>query len=58
MKTKEPNPPKIALWIIKQLSINYHQTMALGDLEEIFYQIYDDSGKNKANQWYWRQSLK
>jgi len=58
MKNKTSAPPYLASWIIKHYSLVYYKHQALGDLEELFYQISKKSGIKKARRWYWRQSLK
>ncbi len=58
MKYKEPKPPYMALWIIKRLSLQHHQQTALGDIEELYYQIFEDRGKKEADNWYRRQAVR
>jgi len=58
MKEKQNKPPRIASWIIKRSSMEYHKHQALGDLEELYYQIQNDSGGKNADRWYWRQALR
>ncbi|MFC1564714.1 ABC transporter permease [candidate division KSB1 bacterium] len=56
MKSKN-TPPKIAEWLIKNLSHSYHQRTALGDLEEIYYEMAEDEGVRPARQWYRKQAV-
>ncbi|MCP4724993.1 MAG: FtsX-like permease family protein [bacterium] len=55
---RKDNPPKIASWLIKKLSHQYHQRSALGDLEEIYFEMAENEGIKNARRWYRRQALK
>lgn len=55
---KHPTPPKLPALILKGLSHQYHRANAVGDLEELYAQIFNQSGIKKARRWYWRQAVK
>ncbi|MCK5078082.1 MAG: ABC transporter permease [Calditrichia bacterium] len=55
MKNK---PPKFANWLLKKTLRQYHQASALGDLEEEFDFICDESDISSAKKWYWKQVFK
>jgi len=52
------NLPLIAEWIFKEFLAKYSRLSALGDLEEEFRLIVEESGYRDARNWYWRQVLK
>jgi len=55
---KEIKPPKLAGWIVKRFTISYNHYPALGDLDEEFYYICEESGLQQASNWYQSQVLK
>jgi len=58
MKNNKIKPPILASWIIEKLSLQYHKQMALGDIDELYLEILENSGKKMAGRWYWRQTMK
>lgn len=50
--------PKLAKWILEKFLIQYNHLPALGDLEEEFYLLIEESGLKHARCWYRRQVLK
>ena len=51
-------PPKIAYWALKITNRKKNRDIVLGDFEEFFNEIYEESGAFNAYAWYWKQSLK
>ncbi len=51
-------PPKIASWALKITNRKKNRDIVLGDFEEFFNEIYEESGTFNAYAWYWKQSLK
>lgn len=50
-------PPKLADWMLRRMH-KYQENYAFaGDLQEIYEQIFNESGALKANLWYWHQVL-
>ena len=61
MRTKKncvPKPPILPFRIVKRLSLSYHRSSALGDLEELYAHFCQEWGVRRANRWYWRQALR
>lgn len=55
MSQKVPKPPKLPSWLLNRfvnIDVRYH---AMGDFEEIFYDIVDSEGVPAARRWYWNQ---
>lgn len=51
-------PPKIAHWGLKISNRKKNRDVILGDFEEFFNEIREESGFFKAYLWYWKQTLK
>ena len=51
-------PPKLPSLLLRGLSHQYHRAHALGDLEELYARMLEESGARKANHWYRRQALR
>ncbi|MFC1564713.1 ABC transporter permease [candidate division KSB1 bacterium] len=51
-------PPKLASWIIRRFSNQYLKGPALGDLEEIYFQMVEEEGAGAAKRWYRLQAMK
>ena len=58
MQRRILNPPRAASWIIEKFSRQYYQRSALGDLDEMYLCLCEESSIAYANRWYWRQALK
>ena len=58
MQDHQDNPPRIASWMVSRYSMAYQRGNALGDLEELYIQHIEESGKKQADLWYWNQALK
>ena len=58
MRNKTIHPPWLCVIIIQAFSLQYHRRIAIGDIDELYDQIRQDSGKKIANCWYWRQTIK
>ncbi|MBU1099621.1 MAG: ABC transporter permease [Bacteroidetes bacterium] len=58
MRTKRNIPPRFATWLLKKFSLSSRQPDALGDIEELYEQLFEDKGKKKAKLWYWKQVLR
>jgi len=58
MNNKNEKMPRLASWIIRLSSMEYHKHQALGDLEELYYQMIAEAGIKQANKWYRRQVFK
>lgn len=55
MSQNKPRPPKLPSWLLNRfvnIDVRYH---AMGDFEEIFYDIAETEGPTAANRWYWNQ---
>ncbi|MFC1563413.1 ABC transporter permease [candidate division KSB1 bacterium] len=52
---QKKSPPRIPSYFIKRFVIRYTSDPALGDLDEEFQLICNESGNKKARQWYWEQ---
>lgn len=50
--------PKLEKWILDRFLLQYNQAPALGDLEEEFNLLIEESGQKHARCWYRRQVLK
>ncbi|MFC1554171.1 ABC transporter permease [candidate division KSB1 bacterium] len=57
MHDQDYMPPKMMLWLMSRFSIHYHKQSALGDLEEIYRDICEESGVKTAKSWYRKQVL-
>ncbi len=51
-------PPKFAEKILERLLYDDVWKTMLGDLQEFYHVLYEEEGKTKADQWYWRQIIK
>jgi len=51
-------PPKIAQWALLRINRKKNRDTILGDFEEFYNEIYQESGPLKAVLWYWYQLLK
>jgi putative ABC transport system permease protein len=51
-------PPRLAEWIFRRIFPDSEIFTTLGDLEEIFLRVAEESGTHKARLWYWSQLLK
>ena len=58
MKTDPSKPPQFAQWILHRLLMNYSQSPALGDVNEIYEEMEASEGRKKARSWYRRQVWK
>jgi len=56
--SKPPIPPRLALWILRQMVDHDIRDRVMGDLEEVFRSISHDSGRLRANGWYWKQVIR
>ncbi len=52
------DPPKYSQWVLGRFLNRYNQASALGDLEEEFEFLIEDSGCRRARRWYRRQVVK
>ncbi len=53
-----PRPPRLAEWIFLRLFPDKEIFTTIGDLEEIFQSISEESGERRARLWYWGQLFK
>lgn len=51
-------PPRLATWIFKKFLKKEDISHRLGDLEEVYRQIYNKYGGFYAWKWYWREVIK
>ncbi len=51
-------PPKFSEWILSQLLEKEEREFVIGDLKEIYGQVWDSSGNLKAKIWYWGQIIR
>ncbi len=51
------SPPKIAKWSISRLKRYQNEFSMIGDIEEIYFNIYDSKGFLSAYLWYWMQTV-
>jgi len=51
-------PPKIAQWLLVISNKRKNRDVVLGDFEEFFNEIYQQSGAFQARFWYWKQAFK
>ncbi len=57
MTDQKKRPPRLALWLFRQMS-KYQENFAIvGDVEEVFSTIQHEEGYLKASLWYWHQCL-
>jgi len=57
MKKEVQKPPGLAKWLLYRLW-NYHENYRIvGDLEEVYHEIYNERGHFNAFLWYWFQSI-
>lgn len=57
-RNRASRPPGIPSRIIERLSLSYHRSPALGDLEELYAHFCAEYGIRRAKRWYWRQALR
>lgn len=50
--------PRIANWILQKTISQKIRDGALGDFDEIFYELAEENGPFRAKQWYWGQVLR
>jgi len=55
---KSPRPPRIAAWLLAQISGHESGPSIVGDYEEIFQELANEQGLHAARSWYWSQALK
>ena len=55
MKTPGHIPPRISTMLLKWMSISFHRYNAITDLEEIYFQLFEEKGKKTADRWYRKQ---
>ncbi len=48
-------PPRLAEWVFRRIFPDGDMLTTLGDLEEFFQHVVDESGIHKARLWYWDQ---
>ncbi len=53
-----PQTPRIAIWLLKQLVVNIDHNSLVGDFEEIYQSRFQNHGHVGANIWLWGQILK
>ena len=58
MNPEHPQPPRLAMRILRRMAIQGEEFSALGDLEEEYNEIARDRGADKAKSWFWLQTLK
>ncbi len=58
MKKSKYKPPRTAQWILSQIIDEYDRDYILGDFEEFYTEIRNESGFFKAVFWYWGQVFK
>ena len=56
-ETAEPGPPGLARWILTQLVIYRNDHAIVGDVEEVYRQIYLAEGRLAAWRWYWAETI-
>jgi len=56
--TTPSRPPRLAEWIFRRIFPDSEIFTTLGDLEEIFLHVAEESGTHKARLWYWGQLFK
>jgi len=52
------SPPRLARWILTVANRQQNRTIILGDFEEFYHEIAQESGAVRAYCWYWGQALK
>jgi len=57
MKMRE-RPPKAARWLLNKTMSRDVRYSALGDFEEIFFEMVSEKGILAAYLWYWTQAFK
>lgn len=57
-KRRNPEPPKIAEWILSKIHSDNGDYTHLGDFREVYNQIIQDLGALAAGAWYWLQVLR
>jgi putative ABC transport system permease protein len=51
-------PPRLSEWILYHLLEKEEREFIIGDLKEIYGQVWDSSGNLKAKIWYWGQIIR
>ncbi|MCP4726593.1 MAG: hypothetical protein GY863_16225, partial [bacterium] len=57
MKKKFRKPPSPAKFLLRHLTEYQERYSVAGDMEEAYYEIYEDHGYFRAALWFWYQSL-
>jgi len=57
-REKFKNPPKLAEWILSCVYPDRGDFTSVGDFREEYLEVYQSSGRLKANLWYWMQIVK
>ena len=57
MRKKYQNPPRLAKQLLTRMTAYHESYSIIGDLEEVFYQIYREKGITKSYLWYWSQCV-
>ena len=57
-KNKNPNPPRLARWLLSLMSEYDERFSSLGDFEEYHNHMAHHEGHGKAILWYWSQVLR
>lgn len=50
-------PPRLAKWLFNHMSDYQEPYSITGDVEEVFFQIYQEDGYLNAGLWYWHQCI-
>jgi len=58
LKENKKKPPRLAEWLLYYLINNEEREFVLGDLKELYLELYRSSGRLKANLWYLSQIVK
>ncbi|MCP4724472.1 MAG: FtsX-like permease family protein, partial [bacterium] len=58
MDRAKVKPPGFPRWIFSHFASSQEKMTVVGDLDEYFFEIVDEKGKNRAIMWYWGQVLK
>ena len=58
MREKIRKPHRIAQWLLNKTLNKNERDVVLGDFEESYTEIRQESGNLKANVWYWKELFK
>jgi ABC-type antimicrobial peptide transport system permease subunit len=58
MSESKKNPPRLAEWFLEKILRQEDCSHRIGDFEEVFHSIAEESGFFNANKWYWSQVIR